>query len=76
MRDLGETLAAAIPDTVLEVHRSGADVPVIVDGDTVRDALVLAMVTPDRTGRLDSIDQLVDGALAAAAAAPAAFPAS
>lgn len=44
MSDLRETLIAAILDTVLDVHRSEAD-HVIVDADTVQDALVVAMAT-------------------------------
>jgi hypothetical protein len=45
MSDLRETLISAILETVLEVHRGNADVPIIVDANIVQDALVVAMAT-------------------------------
>ena len=44
MSDLRETLISAIRETV-EVHQGSADLPVMVDADTVQDALVVAMAT-------------------------------
>jgi hypothetical protein len=45
MSDRRETLVAAILNTVLEAHRGEGDAPIIVDADTVQDALVVAMAT-------------------------------
>jgi hypothetical protein len=43
--DLRETLVAAVLNTVLEMHRGEDDAPIILDADTVQDALVVAMAT-------------------------------
>lgn len=45
MTDLRETLVSSILDAVLDVHRGGTDAPIVIDADTVQDALVLAMST-------------------------------
>lgn len=43
--DLRETLISAILETVLEVHGGNTEAPVVVDAETVQDALVVAMAT-------------------------------